>query len=255
VWGPDGYGRYTARPRSARRRPGEECVKVPAQTRWCQGRRPRRASGTSVSGGRGAPENVTCGRSRSANAGPMPRTPSSASIDPNGPSRARSSTIRAASAGPIPGSRSSSSTVARSTSIGSVGGAALAVGAGRGAGEVRVRCTAGGSPVRPADESTCPGARLTGLPVLDRRGPPLAIKESTWASWSASAELAAGTAGWRSIARHARTPAPSAATAATKIRAWRSAGVGTRQRCLAPAGWRHRSAAIRMKGARGCTKR
>lgn len=210
-------------------------MKVPAQTRWCQGRRPRLASGTSVSGGRGAPENVTCGRRRSVNAGPIPRTRSSASMDPNGPSRARSSTIRAASDGPIPGRRSSSSTVARSTSIRLDGSTALAAWGGRGAVEGRVRSDRGGSDGEAAGESTFTAARRPVRSVLVRRGPPLAMTESTRASWSASAVLAAGVAGGRSIVRHARTPAPSAATAATKIRAWRSAGVGTGKRWRVPA--------------------
>lgn len=186
-----------------------------------------------MSGGRGEPENVTCGRRRSVSAEPMPRTRSSASTEPNGPRRSRSSTIRAANAGPMPGRRSSSSTVATSTSTG-VGGTSGVADAGvldstrrrRGAGARGSSGSVASAEPRPVTAPPSARARTLGL-----RPPPTVIAESTRASCWASAVRAAGSGAGRSTDRQARTATPRAATAATKIRAWRSAGVGTAGSC------------------------
>ena len=159
---------------------------------------------------------MTCARSRAASAGPMPRTRSSASSDPNGPCRARSSTMRCANAGPIPGNRSSASASATSRSTRPGGGAST-----------DPRVVSGGS------LPGCPGARpadgrVTLAAVLrEARVPPAAMAESTRLSCSASADWADGSGSGRCHACHPRAPTPSAATAAMNSRAWRSAGVGT----------------------------
>ncbi len=182
--------------------------------RWCQGCKRRRPEG-SVRLGRGGPENVTSGARRAAKAGPIPLTCWSPSNEPKGPAVSRSATIRAASAGPMPGSRSSSAAAARSTSMGP-----------RGAG--------GGAP--------CPGG------AVGARGlAPLATAESTAAIWRASASRSlAGATAWRT-ARPPRTARPSAATAATKSSARRSAGVGTPQASAGAQAPRHRSNAFRFR--------
>lgn len=234
-------GRCAASPRSADGRSGvRNAVKVPGRTRWCQGRRARLGAGASVRGGRGGWENVTCGRSRSASTGPMPRTCCSASSEPNGPRASRSSTIRAARAGPMPGRRSRSSAAATSTSTGPVTTGA----GGRGSPSAALR----GARRRPVGELAVfiPAAE-DAAPADRRRAPPDAMAESTWESCVASAVRASASAGPRRSARQLLTPMPSAATAATKSSAWRSPGVGTGLRYQHLGQVPHRRIALVMK--------
>ena len=168
---------------------------------------------------------MTSGAIFAASAGPMPFTRSSACSEPNGPCASRSATMRPASAGPMPGSRSSSAALATSTST--------------------VKSTRTStlpstlpSPLTGSRNATFGAAAgVGGRPRRDavgRRLPPEATAESTAAICTASAvRSVADAAGSR--ARQPRTPTPSAATAATKRRACRSAGVGTTADYLAGA--------------------
>ena len=81
---------------------------------------------------------------------------------------------------------------------------------------------------------------------LNSRLGELATAESTRAIWAASSVgEPAMTASPPRAARHALTPMPSAATAAKKTRAWRSAGVGMLQSGALGRMARHRFRAIR----------
>jgi hypothetical protein len=109
------------------------CVLSPGVRRLRDGARP--GMGTALRG-RAFPENVTCGRRRSASRGPMPRTRWNSSIEPKAPKLSRLATIREATTGPIQGSSSMSSELARSRSTGPAGsdtGSGLGRGASAGA--------------------------------------------------------------------------------------------------------------------------
>lgn len=181
-----------------------------------------------------------------ASAGPIPRTRWSPSIEPNGPAESRSATIRAARLGPMPGSRSSSSAEAWSRSTGPLRPSGAFGRAGRvpGAGGLGARPTAAGG-----------GAAVGAAAARERRAgrrPPEEIAESTAANcWARAARSSAGGAPAGCTARQPRTPSPRAATAATKRRALRSAGVGTAHSCPRAAGLRHRIVAARGIASRG----
>lgn len=192
----------------------------------CQGTERRRRSLTTPGGapGRGTPEKVTTSRSDLAMAGPIPRTRCSPSMEPNAPNESRLATIRCASAGPMRGSDSIAATVARSRSSGpvAVGGWWLAAGGWW--------LVVGGWWL---DDDAAGRSRTRALALspfffrLSSRLGELATAESTRAIWAASSPgEPAMTASPPRAARHALTPIPSAATAAKKTSAWRSAGVG-----------------------------
>lgn len=194
--------------------------KVDGGAHRCQGCAPSVPGGRAdprARGGRRGPENVTNGANLAAIAGPIPRTRWSSSKEPKGPFAWRSATIREANAGPIPGRRSNSSGVARSRSTGSLGAVAGAGASGRSTRAV-------------AAEGTF---RTGAADLVGRRGrPPAATAESTAAIWAARAARSPEGTGEGASARQPRTPSPRAATAATKSRARRSAGVGTRHDAL-----------------------
>lgn len=184
---------------------GGEETKVSGGRRRCQGRRPPLRAECSASVGRGGSENVTCGCSRRASAGPIPFTRCKPSSDPNGPCAARSSTMRAASAGPIPGRRSRSAAAATSRST------------------MSSRVADVLAEARSAEGRSAADADVRGV----GRRPPAAMAESTRAICNASAARSAGGASAGRSDATPRTATPSAATAATNRRARCSAGVGT----------------------------
>lgn len=213
-------------------RGGEE-TKVSGGRRRCQGRRPTLRAECSASVGRGGSENVTCGCSRPASAGPIPFTRCKPSSDPNGPRAARSATIRAASAGPIPGRRSRSAAPATSRStLSSIAAGVLADG----------RFAEGRSVEGRPDD----GADVRGV----GRRPPAAMAESTRAICNASAARSAGGDSAGRSDANPRTATPSAATAATNRRARCSAGVGTRKPWFDGLGAQHHSTAGRRAAFR-----
>ncbi len=170
----------------------------------------------------------------------MPRTRWSPSSEPKGPAESRAAMIRAARAGPIPGSRSNSSAEARSGSMGPTR-------SGKGF-TLPEDCAISGA-VRPCVDPAGVGVDRRACP-LGRR-PPAAMAESTAASWAArAARLVGGGAEAGDTARQPRTPSPRAATAATKRRALRSAGVGTSNDGAPHAAVRHQFRARRVKAAR-----
>lgn len=208
----------------------------------CQGasRRRRTFPETCGASGRGTPEKDTRSRIALASPGPMPRTRCSPAIDPNTPKESRFATIRRASAGPIRGRDSSAAISARSMSI--TAGTALGRSAGNGATPAdRGQPVAGDRPWAALPLVLSPRFFRR---FISRLGE-LATAESTRAIWAASSRGdPAITASPPRVARHALTPIPSAAMAAKKRSACRSAGVGMAHDARHPTQTSHRNAAV-----------